>query len=213
MSLDDEVLPVTPVDVATPFILSPGARTRSLLHGALYPTQGDPAQIGLAGELRGLYGEPASLTWQPAWSMYRANRNGHTHWGVDIYAPVGHALVAVTDGELSFRTQAGGGGLGLYAVLTVVVQGKPYEFHYGHLDHASGAARSVPKGEIIGYVGCSGNADYAGTCSAAPGGHGITASHVHFALLPPPALGTPQRSNPLTVLGWDLHVPSKPNWM
>jgi murein DD-endopeptidase MepM/ murein hydrolase activator NlpD len=142
VSLDDEVLPITPADVASPFLLQTSARMPSLFQGVFYPTQGDAAQLGLAGEFRGLYGDGGSPTWQPDWSNYQANRSGHTHWGVDIYGPVGYPVVAVVDGELSFRNQPG--GLGLYAVLTIVVQGMSYEFHYGHLQGPNGAARSVP---------------------------------------------------------------------
>lgn len=205
---DDEILPVTPVDVATPFVLQPAARTASLFPSILYPTQGELIQPGKAGELRGMYGEVGALLWKPEWSAYQGNRNGKKHWGVDIYGPVGQALVAVVDGELSFRDQ--NGGLGLYAVLSISVAGKTYEFHYGHLGARNGAPRSVPKGETIGYIGCSGNADYAGTCSSSPNGQGLTSSHVHFALLPPGTSAAPKRANPLAVLGWTLHTPARP---
>jgi|AraplaDrversion2_2_1032049.scaffolds.fasta_scaffold05408_4 murein DD-endopeptidase MepM/ murein hydrolase activator NlpD len=208
---DDEILPVTPADVATPFVLQPGARTASLFPDLFYPTQGGPARPDRAGELRGLYGEAGALLWKPEWSIYQADRNGKRHWGVDIYGPVGQALIAVVDGELSFRNQPG--GLGLYAVLAITVAGKRYEFHYGHLSAAHGAQRSVTKGETIGFIGCSGNADYSHTCSAAPGGNGLTSSHVHFALLPPGTTAAPLRANPLSVLGWTLQTPARPAWL
>lgn len=211
VNYDDEILPVTPTDVATPFVLQPGARTASVFPGLLYPTQGGAAIPGKAGELRGMYGEAGALLWKPEWSTYRGNRNGKTHWGVDIYGPVGQAVVAVVNGELSFREQAG--GLGLYAVLAITVAGRRYEFHYGHLSAKSGAERTVTMGETIGYIGCSGNADYANTCSTAPGGHGLTSSHVHLALLPPATPAAPTRSNPLSVLGWTMQTPAKPAWL
>jgi murein DD-endopeptidase MepM/ murein hydrolase activator NlpD len=211
VSYDDEILPVTPADVATPFVLQPGARSASPFPGLLYPTQGGAALPGQAGELRGMYGEAGALLWKPEWSTYQGDRNGRRHWGVDIYGPVGQPLIAVVNGELSFRNQPG--GLGLYAVLAITVAGKRYEFHYGHLSAPHGAERSVAIGETIGYIGCSGNADYSHTCSTAPGGHGLSASHVHFALLPPGTTAAPKRANPLSVLGWTLQTPAKPGWL
>jgi hypothetical protein len=101
----------------------------------------------------------------------------------------------MANGGLSSREQPG--GLSLQAVLTITVAGKLYEPHYGHLGAPRGAPDSLTKGETIGYIGCSGNADYSYTCSTAPGGHGLSSSHVHFALLPPGTSAAPKRANPL----------------
>ena len=208
-TLDDEVLPITPDGVATPFIFKLGDRSDSLFASPFYPTQGGNASLNNAGELRGLYGNPGALVWHPEWSQYRATRPpSKPHWGVDIYAPAGAEIVAVCNGELSYAQQAN--GLGLYARLQFSVLGKVYAFHYGHLQAKRGEARSVPKGEVIGYAGCSGNAGVDGICASAPAGLGFSSSHVHFALLPPQAPATPKRSNPLTVLGWTLVSPNKP---
>lgn len=209
VSYDDEVLPITPVDEGTPFVFAPGAAAPSVFDTPLYPTQDGTSLPGKAGELRGIYGKPGELKWHPEWSRYRAVRDGgNVHWGVDIYAPVGQPLIAVVAGELSFASQAS--GLGLYARLAFVVDGKRYTFHYGHLSRQSGADRSVPRGEVIGFVGCSGNADYSGTCSALVPGKSFSSSHVHFALLPPQPSNTVKRANPLSVLSWDIVAPPKP---
>lgn len=209
-TLDDEVLPYTPADETTPFVLASDKRTNSLFNSFLYPTQGGNALPHLAGELRGLYGAPGALAWHPEWSQYRGARPpAKTHWGVDIYAPVGTEVVAVCDGALSYAQQAN--GLGLYARLQVIVNGKNYEFHYGHLQAKSGEARSVMKGDVIGRVGCSGNAGVDGICHAIPAGLSFSSSHVHFALLPPQTANAPKRSNPLAVLGWTLATPAKPS--
>jgi murein DD-endopeptidase MepM/ murein hydrolase activator NlpD len=208
-TLDDEVLPYTPADVATPFVFDQAARTSSVFSTFLYPTQGGNATPGLAGELRGLYGKTGALAWHPEWSQYHATRpTNKPHWGVDIYAPVGTQLVAVCDGDLTFAQQDG--GLGLYARLTFTIQGKVYVFHYGHLNDKNGAARSVSKGDIVGYVGCSGNAKVDGICDSPLPRLGFTSSHVHFALLPPQTENAPKRSNPLSVLGWAMASPARP---
>jgi murein DD-endopeptidase MepM/ murein hydrolase activator NlpD len=209
-SLDDEVLPQSPADVATPFVFQASARTNSLFGTFLYPTQGGVALPTHAGELRGLYGRPGALAWHPEWSAYMATRPpAKTHHAVDIYAPPGTQLVAVCDGDLTFAEQPS--GLGLYARLAFSVGGKHYEFHYGHLGAKVGGPRSVTKGAVIGRVGCSGNAGVDQICDANPHGLPCSSSHVHFALLPPQAAGAPKRSNPLSVLGWTLASPLAPS--
>ena len=207
---DDEVLPQTPADVATPFVLQPAARASSLFANPFYPSQDSTAVLGKAGELRGLYGTPGGLLWHPDWSEYRSARaGGNKHWGVDIYAPPGTNIVAVVAGDLSYAQQAD--GLGLYARLAITVNGNIYTFHYGHLSAQVGAARSVAKGEVIGRSGCSGNADNNQICSTPVPNKNFSSSHVHFALLPPQSAAAPKRSNPLTVLGWDVVVAPRPS--
>lgn len=208
-SLDDEVLPYTPADVATPFVFDLGARTDSIFGTFLAPSQGGVALPMQPGELRGLYGHPGALAWHPEWSAYMASRPpAKTHYGVDIYAPTGTDLVAVCDGDLTFADQPN--GLGLYARLGFSVGGKQYEFHYGHLGAKVGGPRSVKKGHVIGQVGCSGNAGVDQICDSNPAGLGFSSSHVHFALLPPQTASAPKRSNPLSVLRWTLATPPTP---
>jgi murein DD-endopeptidase MepM/ murein hydrolase activator NlpD len=210
--LDDEIFPYTPADVGVPFVLQPGSRTDSLFESPFYPTQGEPPKLDMAGELRGLYGAPGALTWKPEWSAYRGKRpRPEPHWGVDIYGPAGEPVVAVVDGELSFLQDLP--GLGLYALLRFTRQGKQYVFHYGHLKAASGAARSVTKGERVGFIGCSGNANNTGICSVNAPGQAISSSHLHLALVAPPDPNRPKRADPLGVLGWKLHSPAKPGWL
>lgn len=210
--LDDEIFPFSPADAGIPFVFQPAHRTSSVFENPVYPTQGDGLKLGMAGELRGLYGSPAALAWRPEWSAYRAQRpRPEPHWGVDIYGPIGQPLVAVVDGELDFLNDAN--GLGLYAALRFTQQGKEYVFHYGHLSSASGARRSVIKGARIGFIGCSGNAGNNGICSTNVPEQTISSSHLHFALVAPPEAGRPKRADPLGVLGWRLHMPGKPAWI
>ncbi len=215
ISYDDEVLPMTPADVGTPFIFAPSIATQSLFATPFYPTQnGNKPKPNFAGEYRGLYGtanQQSSKLWKPEWSFYKGDRNGKPHWGVDIYAPTGTQVVAVIGGELSFANQPK--GLGLYAILRFNYQGKVYAFHYGHLNAKINAERTVVKGEPIGYVGCSGNADTQLYCSTPYPGHDLQSSHVHFALVPPTPTNELKRANPLGVLGWQLDTPSKPDYV
>ncbi|RJS91638.1 M23 family metallopeptidase [Salinisphaera sp. Q1T1-3] len=76
------------------------------------------------------------------------------HEGVDIFAGRGTPVVAVVDGRVSRRT----GGLGGEAIFLSGGFGQP-SYYYAHLDRfavADGAR--VERGEVIGYVGNSGNA-------------------------------------------------------
>ncbi len=78
-------------------------------------------------------------------------RSGHRHQGVDIPGPYGAPLVAVISGTVSFQDM-GGGGLG------AVLNGSDGNiYRYMHLSgYAKGGA--VSQGDVIGYVGHSGNA-------------------------------------------------------
>jgi murein DD-endopeptidase MepM/ murein hydrolase activator NlpD len=93
------------------------------------------------------------------------------HQGVDIGADRGQAVYAVADGFLSDQYTSGNPGLGwtLWSVTDV-------KYRYFHLDaFAPGleVGDEVVEGQVIGYVGDTGN--------AAPGGY-----HLHFEVRPGP---------------------------
>jgi murein DD-endopeptidase MepM/ murein hydrolase activator NlpD len=88
---------------------------------------------------------------------------GRTHEGVDMMAANGTPLVAVTAGYASFRsTPLGGNSVGLSG------SNGNYYF-YAHLNGYAGSSRNVSAGEVIGYVGRTGN---------------TTADHLHFEIHP-----------------------------
>lgn len=88
---------------------------------------------------------------------------GRTHEGVDMMAANGTPLVAVTAGYASFRsTPLGGNSVGLTGA-----NGNYY--FYAHLNGYAGSSRNVAAGEVIGYVGRTGN---------------TTADHLHFEIHP-----------------------------
>lgn len=82
--------------------------------------------------------------------------------------------------------------------------------HYGHMSRAEGGPRTILKGAILGYFGCSGNADQQHSCSVNVPGKTFSASHVHVALLPPAPSQTLMRSNPIGVFGWIVITPKTP---
>jgi peptidoglycan LD-endopeptidase LytH len=82
---------------------------------------------------------------------------GHRHDAIDIMKPYGTPIHAVVDGTIRklFRSRAG--GITIYEF----DQSGTYCYYYAHLDrYADGLADgvAVKHGQILGYVGTSGNA-------------------------------------------------------
>ena len=81
-----------------------------------------------------------------------ARSGGRRHQGVDMVADRGTPVVAVRDGAAEFKRSNLGGN----AIWLVSASGE--RFYYAHLDRWEGVSRTVTAGEVIGYVGSSGNA-------------------------------------------------------
>jgi murein DD-endopeptidase MepM/ murein hydrolase activator NlpD len=77
---------------------------------------------------------------------------GRRHQGVDMMASIGTPLVAVVSGFAQFKTNRLGGN----AVWLSGSNGNKY--YYAHLSRWEGESRNVSQGEVIGYVGDTGNA-------------------------------------------------------
>jgi murein DD-endopeptidase MepM/ murein hydrolase activator NlpD len=88
---------------------------------------------------------------------------GRKHEGVDMMSPYGTPLVAVVGGEAGFRTTSLGGN----SISLAGNDGNRY--FYAHLSSWEGSSRSVAAGEVIGYVGHTGD---------------TTANHLHFEIHP-----------------------------
>lgn len=89
------------------------------------------------------------------------------HKGIDIFAPKGTAIVAVADGIISYLGEQPKGGNCLWLTTE-----SGSSFYYAHLDRwAPGLyeGMEVRGGELLGYVGNTGNAKY-------------TPSHLHFGV-------------------------------
>ena len=81
-------------------------------------------------------------------------RNGRSHSGIDILAPVGTSVYAAKSG-IAFRGEVPTG----YGKYIMIYHPDGYQTYYGHLSawQASSAVH-VRQGELIGYVGKTGNA-------------------------------------------------------
>jgi murein DD-endopeptidase MepM/ murein hydrolase activator NlpD len=130
------------------------------------------SQAGRAERARGVSSFAISGEWacpvQGALSFTNdwgnARSGGRTHKGTDMLSPRGTPVVAPVDGVARQRT----GGLGGLSVYVDGADGNQY--YLAHLSSYA-AAGTVSKGEVVGYVGNSGNA---------AGGP----THVHFQIHP-----------------------------
>jgi len=115
-------------------------------------------------------------------------RGSRRHEGVDIRAPRGTPVLAARDGHVARLSRSAAGGIEIYALDG---EGR-FCLYYAHLlRYAAGLREGLPiaRGQIIGYVGTSGNAP-----NRAP--------HLHFGIL---RTRTPERCdgealNPLPLL-------------
>jgi murein DD-endopeptidase MepM/ murein hydrolase activator NlpD len=88
---------------------------------------------------------------------YTAGRGSRVHEAVDIFAPRGTAVLAAVDGELLRVTSNTLGGKTIYAT----DRGRRFVYYYAHLDRYADGTKvgaRVRKGDVIGYVGTTGNA-------------------------------------------------------
>lgn len=102
-----------------------------------------------------------SHSFADTWGAPRSG--GRRHQGVDMIAASGVPLVAVESGSVHFKTNRLGGN----SVWLTASSGTKY--YYAHLSSWEGSSRAVSRGDVIGYVGTTGNAGVA---------------HLHFEVHP-----------------------------
>lgn len=80
-----------------------------------------------------------------------ARSGGRRHEGTDIMSPSGTPLVAMEAGRVEFRSNRLGG-------LTLRLYGASgTRYYYAHLSRYEGSNRSVAAGDVVGYIGKTGN--------------------------------------------------------
>lgn len=98
----------------------------------------------------------------------QARSDGRVHEAIDIPSPTGTPVLAVDDGRIVKLFDSKPGGLTIYQFDT----SDTYAYYYAHLNgyaEAMEEGKLVKRGDLIGYVGSTGNAS-----PAAP--------HLHFAI-------------------------------
>jgi peptidoglycan LD-endopeptidase LytH len=138
-----------------------------------------PVQGITRSELRDTYAEP---------------RGDHLHEALDIHAARGTPVLSASDGRLLKLFNSKAGGLMVYATDV----SERFILLYGHLDRYAeglGNGMRLERGQIIGYVGTTGNAP--------PG-----TPHLHFGIL----RGQPKHSwsRGVPVNPYPLLVPARP---
>lgn len=109
------------------------------------------------------------ITRQQLRDTYTQSRSeGRTHHAIDIHAPRGTPVIAVVDGTIRKLHSGARGGLSIY----LLDDDGTTRYYYAHLDAYSEGlheGQRVERGEVIGYVGDTGNAQ--------PGDY-----HLHFSV-------------------------------
>ena len=133
----------------------------------------EPSELGDPGPLmqRGIGLPIAKLTSKDIHDTFNQGRGGgeRRHEATDIMAPKGTPVVAVDNGVIAKLFTSKPGGLTVYQFDSE----EKYVFYYAHLDRYAEGLREgvlVRKGQVIGYVGITGNSD-------------PNAPHLHFAIL------------------------------
>ena len=170
------------------FRISPGAPPQRVAgmgppsrHLAFEPAEDDTIVVRIqpellvAGEIRIAHTRRAALLFpvpgrgrRNIQSLFGASRSSgrREHQGIDIFAPRGTPVVAAADGWISSTSpnQLGGNVVWLWD------PARGHTLYYAHLDrHAVSTGQPVSKGDVIGYVGNTGNAR-------------TTTPHLHFGI-------------------------------
>jgi murein DD-endopeptidase MepM/ murein hydrolase activator NlpD len=157
----------TPAPAQTP--PSPVAPTADASHEIPAPTPAAPATPSTPGSEGALLLPVQGLSRTDLHDTFTdARSEGRVHDAIDIMATAGTPVLAVADGTVEKLFDSKRGGLTIY-------QFEPsgrYAYYYAHLQrYADGLAekQAIKRGQVIGYVGSTGNAN-----PAAP--------HLHFAI-------------------------------
>lgn len=101
-------------------------------------------------------------------SFADARSDARKHEAIDILAPRNTPAVAVEDGTIARLLRSDAGGITVYLFDPTTT----YVYYYAHLDRYAGGlveGARVTRGQILGYVGTSGNAP-------------VNTPHLHFAI-------------------------------
>jgi murein DD-endopeptidase MepM/ murein hydrolase activator NlpD len=131
--------------------------------GAVVTTADDLTALG-----RSMIIPVQGITVKDIHDTYTEARAGHTHEALDIRAARGTPVLSSIDGRVTKLHSSVAGGLMVYEA----DPSDRYILMYGHLDrYADGLAAGmvVKQGQVIGYVGTTGNAP-------------VATPHLHFAL-------------------------------
>jgi murein DD-endopeptidase MepM/ murein hydrolase activator NlpD len=161
-----DTLPAAPA--VSPPVLMPGAATAMPASDAPPAVPAAPTGPAEAREALLLIPVAGIKAGQLTDTYDQARGQERRHEALDIMAPSGTEVVAVADGRVAKLFNSKPGGVTLYQFDAT----EKFAYYYAHLDrYAAGVAEGMllKRGDLIGYVGATGNAN-----PAAP--------HLHFAV-------------------------------
>jgi peptidoglycan LD-endopeptidase LytH len=175
--------PRSPTGAARPWV-QPSPLEGPQTERPALPAPADLRQRNLVLPVQGIRPEQLQNTFEDS------RGGGRVHEAIDIMAPRNTPVMAVEDGRIAKLFTSKQGGLTIYQF----DPGETYAYYYAHLErYADGLKEGMMlrRGQVVGYVGSSGNANPEGP-------------HLHFAIfrLTPEKRwwdGTPV--NPFPVLG------------
>ena len=139
---------------------------------AASPPRGVPAAPAVSAALSpdGALAVPVAgvLPAQLVDTFTQSRGGGRVHDAIDILAPAGTPVVAAVDGRVVKLFASASGGITLYQFDAA----EQFVYYYAHLQGYAPAiaeGRVLRRGEVLGYVGFTGNAD-------------PSAPHLHFAI-------------------------------
>jgi murein DD-endopeptidase MepM/ murein hydrolase activator NlpD len=156
------VPPVSATPAPSPASPAPPLPRTPPLPGRTTNLPADLAERDLLVPVQGIAREALSDTFDDARSA------GRIHDAIDIMAPRNTPVVAVEDGRIAKLFTSDLGGLTIYQFDPT----ETYSYYYAHLDHYAPGIKEgdrISRGQVIGYVGSTGN--------ASPDG-----PHLHFAI-------------------------------
>jgi len=124
-------------------------------------TMGAAVPLHLAMPIAGV--DPSTLS-----DSFHDIHNGHPHEAIDIPAPRGTPVLAALEGNVAKLFTSKQGGLTVYQF----DDSRQYCVYYAHLDHYAKGLKEgmlLRKGDVLGYVGTSGNAE-------------ASSPHLHFTV-------------------------------
>ena len=155
--------PQSPTGAARPWVRpSPLEAPQADSGQAALPAPADLRQRNLILPVQGIRPEQLQNTFDDS------RGGGRVHEAIDIMAPRNTPVLAVEDGKVAKLFTSKQGGLTLYQF----DPGEAYAYYYAHLErYADGIKEGMMlrRGQVVGYVGSSGNANPAGP-------------HLHFAI-------------------------------
>ncbi len=164
--VDEEPMETVPTTLPPAAIVIPNGGASGGASGGRTGTGGiGSAAPGIdsgAGYIDNIVCPMAGAAYGDTWGAARSG--GRHHEGVDMLAPFGVPIVAVTSGYVTYKQNQLGGNA------ASIAGDNGNRYYYAHFGSYEGSNRRVEAGEVIGYNGDSGNA--AGT------------PHLHFEIHP-----------------------------